>query len=89
MEEEAGRIAVELTYGARENGATARLPGRRRDGAFNAFDMLMMVPSMAMPAEKARDYLEGCEKMAATQQREGLDAKVNSWIKGVLISDKS
>ena len=57
---------------------------RHRDGGgFDAFDVLMMIPFMVMPAEKARDYFDGCEKMAAEKEQEGLEVKVNSWREGV------
>jgi hypothetical protein len=57
---------------------------RHRDGGFDAFDVLRLVPFMAMPAEKARDYLEGCERVAAATEREGLEVTVHSWREGVL-----
>ena len=52
---------------------------------FDAFDALMMVPFIAMPAEKMKNYLKRCKEMAATAAEcKGLEEKVNSWREGVL-----
>jgi len=51
----------------------------RRDGCFDSFDVLAALPFTAMPVEKARVYFEGCREMAAAQEHEALDVKVNSW----------
>lgn len=54
-----------------------------RHGGFDAFDALRLVPFKVMPAEKARDYLKGCERVAVVKEHEGLEIKVNSWRKGL------
>ena len=54
-----------------------------RHGDFDAFDVLRLVPFMVMPAEKARDYLKECERVAVAKEHEGLEVKVNSWRKGL------
>ena len=62
-----------------------RLQGRRgrRDGGLDGLDMLMILPFIAMAPEDARDYLQGCQKIAAAKKREELKIKVNSWREGL------
>ena len=56
--------------------------GKRR-GGLDGLDMLMVLPFVAMAPEDARDYLQGCQKIAAAKEREELKIKINSWMEGL------
>ncbi|KAI0246989.1 hypothetical protein BJV78DRAFT_1249580 [Lactifluus subvellereus] len=75
--------ADEENYNEQKPARERRYGRRGMRGRFDGFDALMMLPFMMMPAEKVREYLKGCEEMAAAAVREGLEEKVNSWRGGV------
>lgn len=55
----------------------------RRAGGLDGLDMLTILPFTAMPAEKVRQYLEGCQQVAAAKEQNELEEKVNSWREGL------
>ena len=63
---------------ARVQRAQARGPAKP-----DHFDLLMMVPYLAVPPEELRQHFADEERKAEEGQRRGVENKVNRWIEGV------